>query len=76
MGIASFSCVAEKAEMRCPIYTTQLAGVSLKIEIHIFLNRRGGGGGGSGAPHYGPKHQNLFKNHVSLSIKCVTDLEV
>ena len=42
MGIASFSCVAEKAEMRCPIYTTQLAGVSLKIEIHISLNRSGG----------------------------------
>ena len=53
MGIASFSCVAEKAEMRCPIYTTQLAGVSLKIEIHIFLNRRGGGGGGSGVAHHG-----------------------
>jgi hypothetical protein len=43
MCISSFSCVAEKAEMRCPIYTTQLAGVSLKIEIHISLNRRGGG---------------------------------
>ena len=64
MGIPSFSYVAEKAEMRCPIYTTQLAGVSLKIEIHIFLNRRGGGDGGSGVAHYGPKHHNLFKNHV------------
>ena len=29
--------------MRCPIYsTTQLARVSLKIEIHISLNRSGG----------------------------------
>ena len=70
MGIASFSCVAEKAEMRCPIYTTQLAGVSLKIEIHIFLNREAAvaaavaAAGAAAGAHYGPKHQNLFKNHV------------
>ena len=63
MGIASFSCVAEKAEMRCPIYTTQLAGVSLKIEIHIFLNREAAvaAAGAAAGAHYGPKHQNLFK---------------